>query len=144
MSYLIDTCCIFELVKPNPEDKVIQWFSEHNELDLYLSVITFGELRKSIEKLSSSKRKRRLNHWINEDLLHRFKNRALDVTLTEVNQWGKVLAKAEQKGTPLLAIDALIAATAIVHDFAVVTRNTKNMKASGVELINPWKDEPNT
>lgn len=143
MSYLIDTCCISELSKPNPNKNVIQWFSDHNELDLYLSVITFGELRKGIEKLSSSKRKRRLNHWINEDLLHRFKNRALDISLAEVNQWGKVLAKAEKMGNPLPAIDGLIAATALVHDFAVVTRNTKDMKASGVELINPWKHNTN-
>lgn len=143
MSYLIDTCCISELAKPNPDDKVVQWFSDHNELDLYLSVITFGELRKGIEKLPSSKRKRKLNHWINEDLLHRFKNRALDISLTEVNQWGKVLAKAEKMGTPLPAVDALIAATALAHNFAVVTRNTKDMKASGVELINPWKYNAN-
>lgn len=144
MSYLIDTSCISELAKPNPDKNVIQWFSDHNELDLYLSVITFGELRKGIEKLSSSKRKRRLNHWINEDLLHRFKNRALDISLAEVNQWGKVLAKAEKMGNPLPAIDGLIAATALVHDFAVVTRNTKDMKASGVELINPWKHNTNS
>jgi predicted nucleic acid-binding protein len=109
-----------------------------------LGVITFGELQKAIEKLPSSKRKRRLSHWINEDLLHRFKNRALDITLAEVNQWGKVLAKAEKMGTPLPAIDALIAATALVHDFAVVTRKTKDMKASGVELINPWQYQTKT
>lgn len=139
MSYLIDTCCISELAKQNPDENVIQWFFDHNELDMYLSVITFGELRKGIEKLPSSKRKRRLNHWINEDLLHRFKNRALDVSQTEVNQWGKISAEAEKMGMPLPAIDALIAATALAHDFAVVTRNTKDMEASGVELINPWK-----
>lgn len=144
MSYLIDTCCISELVKSDPDKNVIQWFSDQKEVDLYLSVITFGELRKGIEKLPSTKRKRRLNHWINEDLLHRFKNRALDVTLTEVNQWGKVLAKAEKMGKPLPAVDALIAATALAHDFAVVTRNTKDMKASGVELINPWKYQGNS
>lgn len=139
MSYLIDTCCISELAKPTPDDNVVQWFSNHNELDLYLSVITIGELRKGIEKLPSSKRRRRLNHWINEDLLYRFKNRTLDISIAEVNMWGKVLAKAEKIGTPLPAIDALIAATALVHDFAVVTRNTKDMKASDVELINPWQ-----
>jgi predicted nucleic acid-binding protein len=144
MSYLIDTCCISELAKSNPDENVTRWFSDHNELDLYLSVITIGELRKGIEKLPSSQRKRKLKHWINEDLLHRFKNRVLDLSLPEVNQWGKVLAKAEKIGTPLPAIDALIAATALAHDFAVVTRNTKDMKASGVELINPWKYTTNT
>lgn len=144
MSYLVDTNCISELAKSEPDKNVVQWFANHNELDLYLSVITIGELRKGIEKLPSSKRKRRLNHWINEDLLHRFKNRVLEITLTEINQWGKILGKAERMGRPLPAIDALIAATAIAYDFAVVTRNTKAMKASGVELINPWKHDPNT
>jgi|SRR5699024_307263 len=144
MSYLIDTDCISELAKPNPNENVIRWFDNHNELDFYLSVITFGEIRKGIEKLPSSKKKRRLNHWLNEDLLHRFKNRVLDITLTEVNKWGRTLAEAENEGEPLLAIDALIASTALVHDFAVVTRNTKDMKGSGVELINPWQYQTNT
>ncbi len=139
MSYLIDANCISELTKSDPDKNVIQWFSDHNELDLYLSVITFGELRKGIEKLPSSKRKRDLNHWVNEDLRLRFKKRVLDITLTEINQWGETLAKAEKMGTPLPAIDALIAATALIHDFAVVGRNTKDMKASGVGLINPWQ-----
>lgn len=144
MSYLVDTNCISELAKSEPDKNVVQWFEDRNELDLYLSVITIGELRKGIEKLPSSKRKRRLNHWVNEDLLHRFKNRVLDITLTEINQWGKILAKAENMGKPLPAIDALIAATAIAYDFSVVTRNTKDMKESGVELINPWKYDSNT
>jgi predicted nucleic acid-binding protein len=138
MSYLIDTNCISELVKSKPNKNVVQWFTDQNELDLYLSVITFGELRKGVEKLPDSKRKRKLNHWINEDLLHRFKNRTLDITLVEVNKWGEVLAKAEKIGRMLPAIDALIAATALAHNLAVVTRNTKDMEASGVELINPW------
>lgn len=138
MSYLLDTCCISELVKPQPNEKVVQWVSERSELDLYLSVITFGELRKGIEKLPASQKRRRLTHWINEDLLHRFHNRVLDIRLPEINRWGKVLAKAEKKGTPMPAIDALLAATALVHDLAIVTRNTKDMKTSGVELINPW------
>jgi predicted nucleic acid-binding protein len=138
MSYLIDTNCISELVKSKPNKNVVQWFTDQNELDLYLSVITFGELRKGVERLPGSKRKRKLNHWINEDLLHRFKNRTLDITLVEVNKWGEVLAKAEKMGRMLPAIDALIAATALAHNLAVVTRNTKDMEASGVELINPW------
>ncbi len=139
MSYVIDTCCISELAKSDPDKHVIQWFSDHNELDMYLSVITFGELRKGIEKLPSSKKKQRLNRWINEDLLQRFKNRVIDIGLDEVNQWGKVVARTEQMGTPIPAIEGLIAASALVHDFAVVTRNTKDMKASGVKLINPWE-----
>jgi len=144
MSYLIDTCCISELVKMKPNPNVVKWFADRDELSMYLSVITFGELRKGIEKLPDSKKKKELNRWVKEDLNHRFKNRVLDITIEEVNKWGKILAEAEQDGRPLPAIDSLIAATALVHDLSVVTRNTQDMEDSGVEVINPWNYEPNT
>jgi predicted nucleic acid-binding protein len=138
MSYLIDTCCISELVKKKPNPKVVKWFADQDELSMYLSVITFGELRKGIEKLTDSKKKKELNRWVKEDLHLRFKNRVLNITMEEVNRWGKILASAEQNGKPLPAIDSLIAATALVHDLSVVTRNTQHMEVSGVEVINPW------
>ena len=138
MNYLIDTCCISELVSKKPESNVLNWFEEHDEFNMFLSVITLGELRKGIEKLTESKKKRELNEWVNEELLSRFRNRILNISQAEVNKWGEVLAKTEKAGNPLLAIDALIASTALVHDLSVVTRNTKDMEPSGVELINPW------
>lgn len=144
MSYLIDTCCISELVKKKPDSNVVKWFADQDELSLYLSVITFGELRKGIEKLPDSKKKKELNRWVKEDLKHRFKNRILNIKMEEVDKWGEILATAEKNGKPLPAIDSLIAATALVHDLSVVTRNTQDMEGSGVELINPWTYEPNT
>jgi len=144
MSYLIDTCCISELVKKKPNPNVLKWFADQDELSMYLSVITFGELRKGIEKLPDSKKKKELNQWVKEDLNYRFKNRVLNINMKEVNRWGKILAKAEKDGKPLPAIDSLIAATAQVHDLSVVTRNTQDMEGSGVEVINPWTYEPNT
>jgi toxin FitB len=144
MSYLIDTCCISELVKKKPNPNVVKWFADRDELSMYLSVITFGELRKGIEKLSNSKKKKELNRWVKEDLKHRFKNRVLNINMEEMNKWGEILATAEKSGKPLPAIDSLIAATAQVHDLSVVTRNSKDMEGSGVEVINPWTYEPNT
>jgi predicted nucleic acid-binding protein len=144
MSYLIDTCCILELVKKKPNPNVLKWFADQDEISMYLSVITFGELRKGIEKLPDSKKKKELNQWVKEDLNHRFKNRVLNINMEEVNRWGKILATAEKNGKPLPAIDSLIAATAQVHDLTVVTRNTQDMKGSGVEVIDPWTYEPNT
>jgi len=144
MSYLIDTCCISELVKKKPNPNVVKWFADQDELSMFLSVITFGELRKGIEKLSDSKKKQELNRWVKEDLKHRFKNRTLNINLEESNKWGKILATAEKNGKPLPAIDSLIAATAQVHDLSVVTRNTKDMEGSGVKIINPWTYKPNT
>ncbi|MDZ7718838.1 MAG: type II toxin-antitoxin system VapC family toxin [Balneolaceae bacterium] len=144
MSYLIDTCCISELVKKKPNPNVLKWFADQDELSMYLSVITFGELRKGIEKLPDSKKKKELNQWVNEDLNRRFKNRVININMEEVNRWGKILATAEKNGKPLPAIDSLIAATAQVHELSVVTRNTQDMEGSGVDVINPWTYEPNT
>ncbi|MEX0905168.1 MAG: type II toxin-antitoxin system VapC family toxin [Balneolaceae bacterium] len=141
MSYLIDTCCISELVKNKPNPNVVKWFSDQDELSMYISVITFGELRKGIEKLPDSKKKKELNRWVNGDLLLRFKNRVLNINMEEVNKWGEILAAAEKNGKPLPAIDSLVAATARVHDLSVVTRNIKDIEGSGVEVINPWTFE---
>jgi predicted nucleic acid-binding protein len=144
MSYLIDTCCISELVKKKPNPNVLKWFADQDEISMYLSVITFGELRKGIEKLHDSKKKNELNRWVKEDLNNRFKNRVLNINMEEVNKWCEILATAEKNGKPLPAIDSLIAATALVHDLLVVTRNTQDMEGSGVDVINPWTIEPNT
>jgi predicted nucleic acid-binding protein len=144
MSYLIDTCCISELVKKKPNSNVVKWFVDQDELSMFLSVITFGELRKGIEKLPDSKKKKELNRWVKEDLNQRFKNRVLNITIREVNKWGEILAATEKDGRPLSAIDSFIAATALVHDLSVVTRNTQDMEGSGVEVINPWTYESNT
>jgi len=139
MSFLIDTCCISELTKKHPDRNVMSWFSSHDETEMYVSVITFGELIKGVEKLTESKKKVELNQWINNDLKQRFRNRILDISMTEVKKWGEILAECENKGTPIPAIHALIAATARVHDLAVVTRNIKDMQPTGVLTVNPWE-----
>ena len=143
MSFLIDTCCIFELTKKHPDRNVMSWFSSHDETEMYVSVITFGELLKGVEKLTVSKKKAELKHWINNDLKQRFSNRILDISMTEVKKWGEILAECENKGAPIPAIDAFIAATAQVHDLAVVTRNIKDMQPSGILTVNPWESDNN-
>lgn len=139
MSYLIDTNSISELVKKTPDPNVVRWFQQQKESELYLSVITFGELHKGIEKLDSSDRKSRLHRWVNEDLYFRFEERILNITLAEANEWGRMLAEVEVQEKSLPAVDVLIAATASVHQLSVVTRNVGGMKAAGVPLINPWE-----
>jgi predicted nucleic acid-binding protein len=143
MSYLLDTCCISELVKKNPNPDVEKWIASQDEQSMYLSVITFGELRKGIEKLPDSKKKKELSRWINEDLNKRFKNRIINITMDIANKWGEILATAEKQGRSLPAIDSLLAATALVNDLTIVTRNTQDMDGSGVDIINPWSEKPN-
>ena len=139
MKYLLDTCVISELVKIRPNKKVVDWITQNNEGDFYVSSLTFGEIHKGIEKLPKSIRKNTLHQWVEHDLKERFRNRILSVDLNVAMVWGKIQAKTELDGKPMPAIDGLIAATGMAHDLTVATRNIAGMEQSGVTLLNPWK-----
>ena len=68
MSYLLDTCVISELFRPEPEPAVVDWVRSHAELDQHLSVLTLGEIRKGAEKLRPGVRRRRIEAWLDHDL----------------------------------------------------------------------------
>ncbi|MBL7004042.1 MAG: type II toxin-antitoxin system VapC family toxin [Gammaproteobacteria bacterium] len=138
MKYLLDTCILSELIKKNPSQKVVKWISEIEESNLFISVLTVGEIQKGIEKLPVSKKKEQLYKWVNDDLKERFKDRIISFDLQTATTWGKIQAQSELVGKPLPAIDGQIAATGISYELTVVTRNTKDMEISGATLVNPW------
>ena len=140
MNYLLDTCLISELAKSNPDKKVVDWVLSENETGFYVSVLTFGELHKGIEKLPESKKKEGLRVWIEDELKDRFQNRIIGIDMRVSILWGRIQCVAEKKGKPMPAIDSLIAATGIAHDLIVVTRNVSDMEQSGVRLLNPWEN----
>ena len=139
MKFLLDTCVISEIIRPKPSAKVIKWIKNEDENNFFISVLTFGELHKGIEKLSKSERKEKLHNWVENDLKDRFRNRIITIDLHVAMQWGKIQGISEKAGRPMPAIDSLIAATGIVHHLTVVTRNTSDMNGSGVGLFNPWR-----
>ncbi|MBW1895070.1 MAG: type II toxin-antitoxin system VapC family toxin [Deltaproteobacteria bacterium] len=138
MKYLLDTCLISELTKLEPNKKAVDWILNENETNFYVSVLTFGELHKGIEKLPESRKKEELRIWVENELKNRFQNRIIGIDITISTIWGKIQCIAEKKGRPMPAIDSLIAATGIVHDLIVVTRNVSDMEQCGVKLLNPW------
>lgn len=138
MKFLLDTCVISEALRPRPSVKVIQWIEKEEESNFHISVLTIGELHKGIEKMVDSRRKEELHNWVENDLNERFRNRILNIDVHVAIQWGKIQGIAEKSGKTMPAIDSLIAATALTHHLTVVTRNTADMEASGVALLNPW------
>lgn len=138
MNYLLDTCLISELAKPMPDKKVVNWLLKEKETSFYVSVLTFGELQKGVEKLPESKKKEELKNWIEDELRNRFQNRILGIDMRVSIIWGRIQCSAEKNGKPMPAIASLIAATGIAHDLTVVTRNITDMEQSGVKLFNPW------
>ena len=138
MRYLLDTCVISEIIRLKPNKNVISWLKKQDESSLFLSVLTFGEIEKGIEKAPDEVRKKKLRLWVEEDLKQRFEGRILPIDLQVSTQWGILQGKSEQAGKPMPAIDGLIAVSGLVNNCVVVTRNTSDMEQSTAELFNPW------
>lgn len=138
MSYLLDTCVLSELVSRKPDDSVVSFVDGMDEQSLHLSVLTLGELHKGIAKLGDARRRKRLLSWVENDLRERFRNRILPVDVAVARTWGRIQGEAERKGRRMPVMDSLIAATAIEHELVVVTRNTPEHLAHGVDILDPW------
>lgn len=138
MKYLIDPCVISELISKHPNPNVVDWVDSLEREQVYLSVITIGEITKGIEKLPESERKQNLRDWLEHDLFPRFHGRILPLDTDVLIQWGGLLARLEAGGNPMPAIDSLIAATVLTHAMTLVTRNVSDFESTGIEMINPW------
>lgn len=137
MSYLVDTNVLSELRRKAPNGGVIDWFARRPASTLFLSVLTLGEIRKGIEGLADAERRMALTDWLEADLPTFFTGRILAVDAPVADRWGRLVAAA---GRPVPAIDSLLAATALHHDLALVTRNERDFADFGLQVINPWRD----
>lgn len=137
MSYLVDTNVLSELRRKAPNAGVIDWVSRRPASTLFLSVLTLGEIRKGIEGLADAERRLILTDWLEADLPTFFTGRILTVDAPVADRWGRLVAAA---GRPVPAIDSLLAATALHHDLALVTRNERDFADFGLQVINPWRD----
>ena len=135
MSYLLDTNVVSELVRPKPNSKVVKWFENVPDEALHLSVLSLGEIRKGVEKLTASRHRERLRVWLEQDLVDWFGPRLMPVDHAVADRWGILLAQVER---PVPAIDSLLAATALHYALRLVTRNVEDFLFTGLEVINPW------
>lgn len=136
MSYLLDTNVISETVKTKPNTNLVNWLERVPQEDLFVSVLTIGEIRKGVELLSSTKKKSELIAWLENDLRNWFGERILTIDLSVADKWGFICASSSKS---LSAVDALIAATALTHNLRLVTRNIKDFSdINDLELINPF------
>jgi len=135
LSYLVDTNVISELRKGKRCDRnVTAWFERVDDDEIFLSVLTIGELRRGIERIRKRDQKSAaaLNGWL-RNVVDSFHDRILPVDRAVAEEWGRLNVP-----DPLPVIDGLLAATAKVHGLSVVTRNTKDISRSSVSCLNPF------
>ena len=138
MRVLLDTCVLSELRHPKGNPGVRQAVDALKEEELFVSVISIGEILKGISLLKESPKRRGLETWM-KTLERDYDDRLLSIDLETCRLWGELTARAQKAGRVVHATDGLIAATALRHGLHVMTRNTANFKPAGVLLLNPWE-----
>jgi predicted nucleic acid-binding protein len=136
--FLIDTNIPSELTRPRPEARVAAWLESADDGRLYFSVVSLGEIVKGVSKLASGRKRNELEKWLETTLRPWFGVRILSVDELVARRWGALAAHSERKGRRLKVADGMIAATALVHDLTIVTRNVKDFAGLGVNVFNPW------
>ena len=139
MKSLLDTCTVAELRKPDGNAAVKAAVSVIPDSDLFLSVLTLGEIAKGIDLLEPGRRRKALTAWL-AGLEAQFADRILAVDIETARIWGELTARAQRNGVIFPGIDGLLAATALRHGLHVVTRNGRHFEATGALIIDPWKD----
>jgi predicted nucleic acid-binding protein len=139
LSFLLDTNAVSE-IRRGRDTCVRAWVGEVEDVELHLSVLTLGEIRKGIEMLRDRDPTQAevFDSWLGN--LHTlFADRILTIDGRTAEAWGRLNATATRN-----TVDSLIAATARVHGLTVVTRNTGDFEGCGVPLLNPWHHRPAT
>ncbi|BAY29828.1 plasmid stability protein StbB homolog [Nostoc carneum NIES-2107] len=140
MNYILDTNIISELISTQPNQKVIGWLKGVDAKQTFLSVITIGEIRKGIEKLRESLRKKNIQDWFENELLVQFEGRILTLDLSVILLWGELVGELEKKGRKLPPLDSLIAATTKYYNYTLVTRNKKDFDGIEIVVFNPFEE----
>lgn len=137
--FLLDTNTVSELVGIKPHQRVLDWMEAADENRLFLSVMTLGEIRQGVAALPQSKKRTRLETWLEVDLQLRFAGRILAIDGAVADRWGWIMAQPQAKGMTLPVVDGLLAATALHHNLTAVTRNVSDFAVAGLSVINPWE-----
>lgn len=135
MTYLLDTNVVSELRKRDPDPHVQAWYATVTSAELFLSVLTIGEIRLGIQRLRRKDEPQAslLEQWL-QGLHVAYRDHLVDVDADVAEEWGRLNVP-----DPLPVIDGLLAASAKVRGWTLVTRNLADLQRSGVALLNPFE-----
>ena len=132
--YLLDTDVISELRRRRRNRNVVAWISNVSAADLFVSVVTIGEIELGIarQRVRNPSFAKDLADWL-EVTLRAYEERILPLTVGIARRWGRLAAQLGNK-----QLDLAIAATALEHGLTVVTRNISDFEPTGVTVLDPF------
>lgn len=136
--FLLDTVVISEFVKRKPNAGVQAWMESVEETAFRLSVLSIAELRAGILIVADSQRRMELESWLDGQLIPRFAGRILAFDHAAAEHWARIRVAARERKITLPVVGSQLAATAIAHNLAAVTRNVRHFEACGAPTIDPW------
>jgi predicted nucleic acid-binding protein len=139
---VLDTNVISELVRPEPDRRVLSWLNPLPWAEVYLTAITAAELRYGVARLPDGNRKTELAEGVRRLTQERFADRILPFDDAAASHYAQVVAGREARGRPIGVADAQIAAICLTHGAVLATRNTKDFTDLAVGIVNPWESEP--
>lgn len=137
--WLLDTNVLSELRRPKPSKTVVAFVASRPLEQLYVSAITFAELRFGIERVEEPARRAELHDWLTHQVRPMFDWRALPVSEDVMFKWRLLVEEGRKLRHAFTQPDLIIAATALHHGLTLVTRDTGDFGKSRVDLVDPWR-----
>ena len=140
--WLLDTNILSELRRPKPERKVLAFVASQPLELLYVSAVTFAEIRFGIELVTDAGRRVELNDWLAHKVRPMFEQRVLPITEDIMFKWRVLVEDGRKAGYTFSQPDLIIAATALHHGLTVVSRDVSDYQKARAPIMNPWSDQP--
>jgi predicted nucleic acid-binding protein len=137
-NWLLDTNVLSELRRPRPAAKVVQFVTGQSLDRLYVSVVTFAEIRFGIELVKDVGKRMELNEWLDHKLRPMFEDRVLEITEDVMLKWRLLVEDGRKSGHTFSQPDLIIAATALHHGLTIVSRDTSEYEIANAPVFNPW------
>ncbi len=140
--WLLDTNILSELRRPKPERKVLAFVAAQPLELLYVSAVSFAEIRFGIELVADAGRRAELNDWLVHKVRPMFEQRVLAITEDVMFKWRLLVEDGRKAKHTFSHPDLIIAATALHHGLTIVSRDVSDYQKARAPVLNPWNDQP--
>ncbi len=140
--WLLDTNVLSELRRPRPEPKVVAFVAAKALESLFVSVVTFAEIRFGVERVADAGKRAELRNWLDGALRPMFEQRTLPVSEEVMFRWRLLVEAGCKLRHTFSQPDLIIAATGLCYGLTVVTRDVREFEMARAPVVDPWRVAP--